>query len=164
MALAARKYSYYETAAPQRAPRTNPRPDIRVIPGRRADNPALQSLSPQAVKAFKFVVAFVVFFALVCGLRVAMSVATVEALQVNQELESQLETIQAEGNELEIQRSILAAPDRIKSEAAKLGMVPAGEVTYLTVDIANTLSKNADGSVSLSNTIRNLENSAALAK
>lgn len=161
MALAARDYRYYGSAAPQRAPRTQPRPDIRVIPGRRSENPALQALSPQLVKAFKLVVALVVLFALVCGVRVALSVATVEALQVNENLESQLEAAQASGNELEIQRSILAAPDRIKSEAKKLGMVPAGEVTYLTVDVDNTLAKNADGSISLAGTLANIENSAA---
>ena len=160
MAQAARTYSYYDSAAPKRAPRGNTRPDVRVQPGTRSENPALKGLSPQVITLFKAVIAIVVAAALVCGVRVMFSAATVDALATNQQLESQLEDAQETGTELEIQRSILTSSERIKKKAKALGMVSASDVTYLTVDISTGYLTNEDGSISLSKTLAAIETSA----
>lgn len=160
MAQAARTYSYYDSAAPKRAPRGNTRPDVRVQPGTRSENPALKGLPPQVITLFKAVIAIVVAAALVCGVRVMFSAATVDALATNQQLESQLEDAQETGTELEIQRSILTSSERIKKKAKALGMVSASDVTYLTVDISTGYLTNEDGSISLSKTLAAIETSA----
>ena len=160
MAQAARTYSYYDSAAPKRAPRGDTRPDVRVQPGTRSENPALKGLSPQVITLFKAVIALVVAVALVCGVRVMFSAATVDALATNQQLESQLEDAQETGTELEIQRSILTSSERIKKKAKALGMVSASDVTYLTVDISTGYIVNEDGSISLSKTLAAIETSA----
>ena len=57
MAQAARQYygytRYAASAVQADAPERASRPDVRVIPGKRASNPALQSISPEYAFAFK---------------------------------------------------------------------------------------------------------------
>lgn len=161
MAQAARDYSYYRNAAPQRKSRSDQRPSVHVIPGTRQANPALQSLPPTAVKVFKAGVAIFAIVAVVFIARVMFTAATVQALQANSDRAAALEHVQATGNELEIQRSILASPDRIKKKAKALGMTSAKSVTYLTVDYSMSVAVNPDGTVSLAGTLANIENAAA---
>lgn len=164
MARTAVTYGYNAySAAPKRAPRDEPRSDVVVIPGRRSENPALKRLSPSAVSAFKAVIVVAVLLALVCGVRVMFSAATVDALETNQELESELETAQDEGDELEIQHSILTSSERIKEKAEALGMTSASDVTYLTVEYEESYVTNDDGTISLSKTLAAIESSALTA-
>lgn len=137
MAQAARvRYESNTYAAPDRAPRREARPNIRVIPGRRSENPALKGLSPQVVRAFKLALAIIAVVAVVGFFRVALSAATVDKLEQVQSLESELKIAQASGNELEIQHSMLASSSRIEGKAKALGMVQPKKVTYLTVDLS----------------------------
>ena len=71
MAQVARtRYSYYSSVAPKREPQATPRPDVRVIPGRRASNPAYQTLSQGTVNAFKFLLVALAIIAVIAGVRV----------------------------------------------------------------------------------------------
>lgn len=164
MAQAARaRYGYYSGTAPRRSPERTERPDIRVIPGRRSQNPALRGLPPAFVRAFALALAVIVFVAAVGFARVALSAATVENLEHTQKLASQLETAQASGNELEIRHSMLASSSRIENKAKALGMVQPDKVTYLSVDLSGVVATNPDGTVSLGETLDNIAASGSSA-
>ena len=164
MAQAARmSYESALSAAPRRAPQRQIRPGVRVIPGRRSQNPALRSLSPGAVSAFKAVIVLVALVAVVCGVRVMLSAATVENLQDIKSIESSIDSAQAKSQELEIQHSVLASSSRIEKKAAELGMSAPNKVTYMKVDLSDTVATNADGSISLAGTLANIQSAAASA-
>lgn len=164
MAQAARAYEYRRDLRTQRAPQTQTRPDIRVIPGKRASNPQLQSLSAFVIRAWKTALAVVAALAVPCAVAVMLSAATVDMEQANSTMASQLSAAQATGNELDIQRSILASSDRIKSQAKALGMVPASTATYITVERSINVSRFSDGTLSIAGTLDNIEASAASTK
>ncbi len=160
---ARRNYEYRGSAAPKRTPERHNRPDVRVIPGRKSSNPALQGLSSGAISFFRFAMVALVIFAIIgCG-RVMFSAATVENLQDINRLESALAAEQATSQELEIQHSVLSQPSRIEKKAKALGMSSPDKVKYITVSLKTPVSVNVDGSISLSRTLSNIE-SAARAK
>ncbi len=166
MAQAARQYYGYQryaasaahTAAPERAPR----PDVRVIPGQRTSNPALQSISPEYALAFKIAIVLIATIAALCAVRVWLSASTVAMLDNVNAIESTLASAQAKTNELEIQHSILSSSTRIEEEATKIGMVAPAEVKYLKVVVPGKVVLNADGSISLIGTLQNVEDYIAL--
>lgn len=142
------------SAAPKRASDAERRRgEVRVVEGGRSRNQALKGLSPAAVRAFVLICVFALVFSLVCGVRVALSAATLDALTVNQELETELDEAIETGSELEIQRSILTSSSRIKKKARALGMRAATDVTYITVDLDLGYETNADGTISLSRSL-----------
>lgn len=166
MAQAARQYYGYQryaasaarTAAPERAQR----PDVRVIPGQRASNPALQSISPEYAFAFKLAVILIATIAVLCAARVWLSATTVAMLDNVNAIESTLASAQAKTSELEIQHSILSSSTRIEEEATKIGMVAPAEVKYLKVVVPGKVVLNADSSISLAGTLQNVEDYIAL--
>ncbi len=168
MAQAARQYYGYpryaaqaaHTAAPERASR----PDVRVIPGQRTSNPALQSISPEYAFAFKLAIILIVTIAVLCSVRVWLSAATVARLDNVNAIESTLTSAQAKTNELEIQHSILSSSTRIEEEATKIGMVAPENVMYLKIVVPGKVVLNADGSISLAGTLQNVEDYIALTK
>ncbi len=167
MAQAARqRYTYgtsaYDYSARAARPQRSTRPDVTVIPGRRADNPAYAAIPESFARAFKLLIAVVAVLAIVCGLRIWLWSSTVSALETVDKLETSLATAQAQTNELEIQHSILASSSRIENEAANLGMVAPENITYLKVVIPGKILTNTDGSISLSDTLANIQQYAAM--
>lgn len=161
MAQAARQYygydSYARRAVRATAPAPQPQPDVVVIPGQRAVNPSLQSISPEFARAFKL--AFVIFavIAILFSVRVFLSTATVSLLHNVNSLESTLASAQTKTNELEIQHSFLAGTMRIEQEAMKLGMVAPTDIKYIKVTIPGKVAINGNGSISLAGTLQNIE-------
>lgn len=166
MAQAARQYYSYRGYAGQAvrsaAPEHAPRPDVQVIPGTRSTNPALQSISPEFALAFKLALVVIIALAIICSLRVWLSAATVSMLDNVNVLESTLSSAQASTNELEIQHSILSSSSRIEEEATKLGMHAPENVKYLKIVLPGKVALNADGSISLANTLQNIEDYAVM--
>ncbi len=166
MAQAARQYYGYtryaasavQTDAPERASR----PDVRVIPGKRASNPALQSISPEYAFAFKLALVVIITIAVLCSVRVWLSASTVALLENVNAVESTLASAQAKTSELEIQHSILSSSTRIEEEAAKIGMVAPADVKYLKIVVPGKVVMNPDGSISLAGTLQNVEDYSAL--
>lgn len=76
-------------------------------------------------------------------------------------IESTLTSAQAKTNELEIQHSILSSSTRIEEEASKIGMIAPPTVKYLKVVIPGKVVLNADGSISLTGTLQNVEDYVA---
>lgn len=158
-------YGYYDYAASTaRAiqPERETRPDVRVIPGTRSENPALQAISPAFARAFKLAIVVLVLVASLCAARVWLSSSTVSMLEQANALESTLASAQASTNELEIQHSILSSATRIEQEAANLGMVAPSDVKFLKVPVLGKVVTYSNGSISLAGTIRNIEEYAAV--
>jgi cell division protein FtsL len=156
------RYGYDGSAARVARPVRQPKPDVRVIPGRRSENPALQPISPKMALLFKYAIVAIAIIAVICSVRIWLSVTTVAALENVNSLQSELTTAQASTNELEIKHSILASSSRIESEATNLGMVAPSGVTYLKVILPNKIITNQDGSISLSGTLQNIQAYTAL--
>lgn len=165
MAQAARQYYSYRgyagSAARSVAPERAPQPDVQVIPGTRSTNPALQSVSPEFARAFKLALVALFALAIICSLRVWLSAATVSMLDNVNALESTLTAAQATTNELEIQHSILSSSIRIEEEATKLGMIAPANVKYIKIVLPGKVALNVDGTISLANTLQNIEDYAA---
>lgn len=161
MAQAARQYYGYSRftgqAARDLAPERQARPDVHVIPGQRTSNPALQAISPEHAFAFKLALVIIVTIAVLCSVRVWLSASTVAMLDNVNTIESTLTSAQAKTNELEIQHSILSSSTRIEEEATKIGMIAPPTVKYLKVVIPGKVVLNADGSISLTGTLQNVE-------
>lgn len=157
---------YYSSAAPQRReqPARAPRPNIHVVPGKGRDTKLKQGLSAIAVSSFKLVVALAVVFAAVLCVRVGLSVATVQSMANASELSTQIEDARDASTDLEIQHSVLTNPTNIQKKASDLGMAAPKETTYLTVTLPVTVVENADGSLSMSQTIERIVDAAAAAK
>lgn len=166
MAQAARQYygytRYAASAVQADAPERASRPDVRVIPGKRASNPALQSISPEYAFAFKLALVVIVTIAVLCSVRVWLSASTVALLENVNAVESTLASAQAKTSELEIQHSILLSSTRIEEEAAKIGMVAPVDVKYLKIVVPGKVVMNPDGSISLAGTLQNVEDYSAL--
>lgn len=166
MAQAARQYygysRYAAQAARSAAPERSARPDVRVIPGQRTSNPALQSISPEYAFAFKLALVIIATIAVLCSVRVWLSATTVAMLDNVSTIESTLTSAQARTNELEIQHSILSSSTRIEEEATNIGMIAPANVKYLKIVVPGKVVLNADGTISLAGTLQNIEDYIAM--
>jgi hypothetical protein len=81
---------------------------------------------------FGVLVFAVLFLSVICGLRVALSTATVQVLIDTQATNESIAEARAAGIELEMRYSIATNPDYIQQVAAEqLGMGPDDAVEYL---------------------------------
>lgn len=153
-------------ARPQRqaAPEIDVRSRVRVITGAGKSAQHAPKLSMAAVRSFKAVIAIVAVLAVVCSVRIFMSVSTVQALEASANLQTQIEEARATGNDLEIRHSVLANPASIQRKASKLGMSAPKTTERLVVALKPATKTFADGSISISKTIKSITNYAASAK
>lgn len=171
---APRRYSTYGSAAYKtsstarnRAERASAaeQPDLRsryrVITGEGRSAQHAPKLSLAAVRGFKAVIAAVVLLAVVCSVRVFMSVSTVQALEASAHLQTQIEEARATGNDLEIRHSVLANPASIQRKAAKLGMSAPKTTERIVVKLKPETKTFADGSISISQTVKSITNYAS---
>ena len=170
MAQAARdRYSYrstavsYGTSAPERKPETTRRP-YKVIEGEGRSSERAAKLSDFAVHSFKTVIAVVAILAVVCSLRVFLSVSTVQVLEASASLQTQIEEARATGNDLEIRHSVLANPTSVQKKAAKLGMSAPKTTERLIVALPAETKTFENGKISVSATIKSIQYSAGAAK
>lgn len=91
-------------------------------------------------------------FTLLCVARVSLSSATVATAMENQEMSNQISTARTEGSSLEIAQSKLAAPSRVKEQAASMGMASPNDV--MMIDLSGDVVKtDSNGDLSLSRSI-----------
>ena len=140
-------------------------PDLRsryrVITGEGRSAQHAPKLSLAAVRGFKAVIAAVVLLAVVCSVRIFMSVSTVQALEASAHLQTQIEEARAAGNDLEIRHSVLANPASIQRKAAKLGMSAPKSTERIVVKLKPETKTFADGTISISQTVRSITNYAS---
>ena len=121
MANAAPAYSY----EPQRRPR------VEVVPGRR---PA-EERDLQAIRSLAFcVAAALVVVALLAGVRVALTAATVQTSLASQEISAEIEAQRSSGNTLEVTSSVMSSTSRIEQEASALGMAAADSLVSIVLE------------------------------
>ncbi len=119
------------------------RPQLNVVNGTRTQSrqQADPYLSPLQMTVVKAVAALVVGIVAVCIARVAIISSTYAVMSQNSNLTSQLEEARSLGSELEVQQSVVANSERVRSIATDMyGMVPAGQVVSLD---AQTLQDDA---------------------
>ena len=173
MAQAARRNSYgsvyatrggvYGTNArqlSQEAPQQQPRERYTVIPGQNKSAERAVALSPVAIRGFKFALAALAALALICSVRVFLSVSTVQALEASASLQTQIEEARAAGNDLEIRHAVLSNPSSIQKKATRLGMSAPKTTERITVALPPSTQLNAAGSISVSATLKSVQNSA----
>ncbi|MDD6738903.1 MAG: hypothetical protein PUD96_02635 [Coriobacteriaceae bacterium] len=173
MAQAARRNSYgsvyatrggvYGTSArqlSQEAPQQQPRERYTVIPGQNKSAERAVALSPVAIRGFKFALAALAALALICSVRVFLSVSTVQALEASASLQTQIEEARAAGNDLEIRHAVLSNPSSIQKKATRLGMSAPKTTERITVALPPSTQLNAAGSISVSATLKSVQNSA----
>ncbi len=173
MAQAARRNSYgsvyatrggvYGTSArqlSQEAPQQQPRERYTVIPGQNKSAERAVALSPVAIRGFKFALAALAALALICSVRVFLSVSTVQALEASASLQTQIEEARAAGNDLEIRHAVLSNPSSIQKKATRLGMSAPKTTERITVALPASTQLNAAGSISVSATLKSVQNSA----
>ena len=173
MAQAARRNSYgsvyatrggvYGTSArqlSQEAPQQQPRERYTVIPGQNKSAERAVALSPVAIRGFKFALAVLAALALICSVRVFLSVSTVQALEASASLQTQIEEARAAGNDLEIRHAVLSNPSSIQKKATRLGMSAPKTTERITVALPPSTQLNAAGSISVSATLKSVQNSA----
>lgn len=173
MAQAARRNGYgsayatrsgvYGTSArqlSQEAPQQQPRERYTVIPGQNKSAERAVALSPVAIRGFKFALAVLAALALICSVRVFLSVSTVQALEASASLQTQIEEARAAGNDLEIRHAVLSNPSSIQKKATRLGMSAPKTTERITVALPASTQLNAAGSISVSATLKSVQNSA----
>ena len=173
MAQTARRNSYgsvyatrggvYGTSArqlSQEAPQQQPRERYTVIPGQNKSAERAVALSPVAIRGFKFALAALAALALICSVRVFLSVSTVQALEASASLQTQIEEARVAGNDLEIRHAVLSNPSSIQKKATRLGMSAPKTTERITVALPPSTQLNAAGSISVSATLKSVQNSA----
>ena len=114
-----------------------PRPSFEVVSGGGLDARARQGVSPQFLSRFRTVVAVAAFLIVLNLVRVALSAATVAALQANADLTSQISAAETLSSNLKIERSVLSSNARISRIATQnYGMVLPSE--RMSVDLGGT--------------------------
>lgn len=140
------------------APQQQPRERYTVIPGQNKSAERAVQLPALAVRGFKFAMVAVAALALVCGLRVFLSVSTVQALENSAALQTQIEEARATGNDLEITHAVLSNPTSVQKKASRLGMSAPATTERITVSLPAQTKLNADGSISVSSTLKSVQN------
>lgn len=134
----------------ERAFETRPsRPDIEVVPGRKAQ---VETLSPALIRLARIVAVALVALAVVGFARVGLTAAAVSVEQESKSYDSLIDTARSEGSSLEVAQSTLSNPTRIKAEAGALGMAAPEESAkiFLPADIVVT---DGAGNLSLSQSL-----------
>ena len=144
----------------QEAPQQQPRERYTVIPGQNKSAERAVALSPVAIRGFKFALAALAALALICSVRVFLSVSTVQALEASASLQTQIEEARAAGNDLEIRHAVLSNPSSIQKKATRLGMSAPKTTERITVALPPSTQLNAAGSISVSATLKSVQNSA----
>lgn len=146
MAGAAPAYRY---DYPERARIPYREPEVRVLRGRgRQASP----LNPQLVTLAKIGAVVLAVVALICCVRVAFTAATVTSSISYDTLSTQISDVRSTTGDLEVRQSMLANSENLQRQAKGLGMVPATEVTSITLpeDVVQT---DASGNLSLSKSL-----------
>ncbi|MEY8436757.1 cell division protein FtsL [Atopobiaceae bacterium 24-176] len=108
-----------------------------VVEGAGLDSAVRRGIAPERLAAFKIALACVAVFLVLGVARVALTAATVQTLEANSELSSQVSTAEDTAKELRIEAAVLSNSSRISTIATEnLGMVYAGAGESLTVSVS----------------------------
>ena len=138
------------TSYPERSPRSF-EPHVRVVRGARSRSQA-PAMPANALFAAKVLAVLLVVLAAVAFVRVGLSAAAVSESISSQQLSSQISDARSEGAALEVTQSTLSNPQRVRQQAAALGMAAATEVGTLVLP-EDIVATGDDGALSLSESV-----------
>ena len=130
MALGARRYAQEKEHREAAAPR------VQVLEGAGKDAARRRPLAPSALGLFKAALALILFLALVCGVRVWFTVATVDEMLTQDHLTMDIQEAREQGAALEVQQTSLTNPETIKAKARELGMGASSDAAYFDMELA----------------------------
>lgn len=139
-------YNYDSTARQQQE---FERFDIEVVPGGGRDAAKQPSIDPVIAVFARVLIAVVVVFASIGGIRITLSSATIAAAMEANQISTSIEEARAAGSAYEVQQSTLSNPTRIKGEATGLGMSTPDQTVFISMP-ADIVAKDAEGNLSLS--------------
>ncbi|MDO5044599.1 MAG: hypothetical protein Q4E22_04810 [Coriobacteriia bacterium] len=124
------------------------RPQLRVIEGNGNDAKVRKAHSINSLGVLKVLCIVAIFIFSIGAARIAFSAQTVSVLLNNNNLKAEIKLAQARGDDLQVQQSIFANPDRIERIAAdNLGMVAARTVADLDISHGSKLIKDVKTTV-----------------
>ncbi len=122
----------YETFETSRITR---RPSLTTHEGGGLDASARVGVSSSFVSTVSVVVALIVVLCAIGMARIALTAGTVQILQNNEALSSQIKDVRALNNDLQIECSLFSGSDRIGRIATQnLGMERANEVEFISMN------------------------------
>ena len=142
------QYNYGTTAR-----RYEKQPDqlFRVVPGG-APQEQPQTISSTVAKAVRILAVVIVVFAVLGVVRISLGSATIAAALEYQDISSAIEEARVEGSALEVEKSTLSNPGRIKAEANSIGMKAPATTAFLDLSGDIVVTDEA-GNLSLSGTV-----------
>lgn len=96
-----------------------------------------------------------VFIAVLCFARIALTNATVTTLIESDTVSAQIEKARSAGTGLEMEQSALTSTSALKGAVKRLGMAAPGYVDTIILD-PDVVATTANGSLSLSDTVKNV--------
>lgn len=121
---------------------------FEVVPGGAPEQKA-QAVSSVVAKAVRVLAIVVAVFAVVGAIRITFDSLTIGAALEYNQISNDIDAARKEGNALELEKSMLSNPGRIKSEAQGIGMSAPEQTTYMDLSGDIVVTDEA-GSLSLS--------------
>ena len=150
--MAQAQLAYRMNAAPDFAPQPSPRTRVRVVPGTREHGKEKQS--SVLVTIAKMAAVLIVAIALFACARIAINAATVSTMIDNDTVSTQISRARSTGVGLEMEQSLLTSQPALNTIVRRFHMSTPTEVETIVL-AADVVAYNADGSLSLSATVRN---------
>lgn len=103
---------------------------FEVVPGG-APQQDTHAVSSVVAKAVRVLAVLVAVFALLGAVRITLDSMTIGTALEYRQLSRDIDAARTEGNALELEKSMLSNPTRIKEEARNIGMAAPAQTTYI---------------------------------
>ncbi|WP_251211906.1 cell division protein FtsL [Adlercreutzia murintestinalis] len=123
-------YTEYNFGTTARRYEQQQEPLFQVVPGG-AREPEVQSVSSTVAKAVKILAVVVIVFAVLGAVRITLGSATIAAALEYRDISGAIKDARIEGSTLEVEKSTLSNPGRIKAEAANIGMATPATTAFI---------------------------------
>ena len=151
--MASAQSAYRMYAYPEYAPERTRRAKVRVLPGRAPRTS--ESATPSIIILARAIAVVLLFAAVLCFARIALTSATVSTLIESDTLSAEISEARSFGTSLEMQQSVLTSTQALDSAVKRLGMVPVWEVQTIALG-ADVVAVDEQGTLSLSDTVKNV--------
>ncbi len=108
-----------------------------------------QAVSSVVARAVRILAVVVAVFAVVGAVRITFDSLTIGAALESTQISRDIDAARKEGNALELEKSMLSNPGRIKAEAKKIDMAAPAQTTYIDLS-GDVVVTDEAGSLSLS--------------
>ncbi len=144
------------SAYPSYAPARRSRPDVRVVPGKRArTSQQSQTVTASTSLLVKLIVVMMVVAVGVGIACISLKSATSVVLADSSSIEASINDVKSESVTVEIQNSARASSGNIQAQAHKMGMGAPYEVGLITLQ-KDVVATDSNGALSLSESIKNV--------